>query len=144
MRCGRAFGFSVLFSLFLRTARPLDNQNHGNRFLETQCHFQLFSGQDETILAVETRDLDASSFLASSKLGCTTGLVFKLNPGPTGIRRIPAIVSSRDVNVNNNTAASTGVRRNIKNLIRITFCHNNPTPQRPLNFLLMELPVRTQ
>ena len=162
---------------------------------------------------METRDLDASSFLASSKLGCTTGLgkktcvllmippllldlwnynngmtcyyeisreyyillrhptfcrclsirrhkrhkrpcisysgssatfhplligdlVFKLNPGPTGIRRIPAIVSSRDVNVNNNTAASTGVCRNIKNLIRITCCHNNPTPQRPLNFCL--------
>ena len=35
-------------------------------------------------------------------------LVFKLNPGPTGIMRIPAIVSLRDVNVNNNTAASTG------------------------------------
>ena len=63
-------------------------------------------------------------------------LVFKLNPGPTGISRIPAIVSSRNDNVNQNTAASTGVRRNIKNLIRITCCRNNPTPLGPLDFCL--------
>ena len=63
-------------------------------------------------------------------------LVFKLNPGPTGIIRIPAIVSSRNDDVNNNTVASTCVRRNIKNLIKITCCHNNPIPLRPLNFCL--------
>lgn len=63
-------------------------------------------------------------------------LIFKLNPGPTGIRTIPVIVSSREVNVDNNTAASTGVRRNIKNLIRIICCHNNHTPPRRSNFCL--------
>ena len=49
-------------------------------------------------------------------------LIFKLNPGPTGIRTIPVIVSSRELNVNNNTAASTGVRRNIKNTQSTTTC----------------------
>ena len=210
MRCGCAFGLSVLFSLFFHTARPLDSQNCGNWFLKIQCRFQLFSNQDEGILAVEIRDLDASSFLASSKfysatrLGNKAGvllmippllldswnyndemnfyyeisrgyyfllchpkfrrcvnikrhkhpciyysgsnmtfhalligdLVFKLNPGPTGIIRIPAIVSSRNDDVNNNTVASTCVRRNIKNLVNITCCHNNPIPLRPLNFCL--------
>ena len=62
-------------------------------------------------------------------------LVFKLNPGPTRIIGIPAIVSSRKDDVNKNTVASTCVRRNIKNLIKIT-CHNNPTLLRPLNFCL--------
>ena len=47
-------------------------------------------------------------------------LVFKLNPGPTGIIRVPAIVSSRNDDVNNNTVALTCVRRNIKNLMKIT------------------------
>ena len=218
MRCGRAFGSSILFSLFLLIARPLNNQNHGNLFLKTQCHIQRSSGQDESILAVETLDLDVSSLLVSSKLDSTirlwsktrvllmippllsdsrnynngmthnyeisrecyvqlchptfrrclsirghkrhkrhkrrctyysgssatfhpllTGdLIFKLNPGPTEIRAIPVIVSSREVNVNNNnyTVASTGVRRNIKNLIRITCCHNNRTPPRLLKFCL--------
>ena len=71
-------------------------------------------------------------------------LVFKLNPGPTEIRRILAIVSSRDVNVNNNTAASTGVGRNIKNLIRITCCYINPIPLRPLNFCSWNFQSTTQ
>ena len=66
----------------------------------------------------------------------TGDLIFKLNPGPTGIRTIPVIVSSRKVNVNNNIATSTGVRRNIKNLIRITCCHNSRIPPRLLNFCL--------
>ena len=66
----------------------------------------------------------------------TGDLIFKLNPGPTEIRAIPVIVSSREVNVNNYTAASTGVRRNIKNLIRITCCHNNRTSPRLLKFCL--------
>ena len=60
MRCGRAFGLSVLFSLFFLTARPLDSQNGGNWFLKIQCRFQLSSGQDEGILAVEIRDLKLS------------------------------------------------------------------------------------
>ena len=63
-------------------------------------------------------------------------LCLNSNPGPTGIIRIPAIVSSRNDDVNNNTVASTCVRRNIKNLIKITCCHNNPIPLRPLNFCL--------
>ena len=62
--------------------------------------------------------------------------VFKLNPGPTGIIRIPAIVSSRNNDVKKNTVASTCVRPNIKNLIKITCCHNHPTPLRPLTFCL--------
>ena len=74
MRCGRAFGLSVLFSLFFLTARPLDSQNGGNWFLNIQCRFQLSSGQDEGILAVEIRDLDVSSFLTSGKFGSATRL----------------------------------------------------------------------
>ena len=191
----------LILSFFL-TARPLDSQNCGKWFLNIQCRFHLSSDQDEGILAVEIRDLDASSFLASSNFkacvplmiqpllldswhynngmnfyyeisrgyyfllrhpkfrSCLSikrrkrpciyysgssatfhplligDLVFKLNPGPTRIIRIPAIVSSRNDDVNKNTVASTCVRRNIKNLIKITYCHNNPTLLRPLNFCL--------
>ena len=74
MRCGCAFGLSVLFSLFSLTARLLDSQNCGNWFLKIQCRFQLSSDQDEGILAVEIRDLDALSFLASSKFHSATRL----------------------------------------------------------------------
>ena len=62
MRCGCASGLSVLLSLFFLTARPLDSQNCGKWFLKIQCRFHLSSDQDEGILAVEIRDLDASSF----------------------------------------------------------------------------------
>ena len=60
------------FLFFFLTARPLDSQNYGNWFLKIQCRFQLSSDQDEGILAVEIRDLDASSFLASSKFHSAT------------------------------------------------------------------------
>ena len=60
-----------LFHLFLLIVRPLNNQNHGNLFLKTRCHIQLSSGQDESILAVESQDLDDSSLLVSIKLDST-------------------------------------------------------------------------
>ena len=193
MRCGCASGLSVLFSLFFLTAPPLDSQNCGKWFLKIQCRFHLSSDQDEGILAAEIRDLDASSYLASSKFHSATrlgnkacvplmiqpllldswnynngmnfyyeisrryyfllrhpkfrsclsikrhkrpciyysgssgtfhplligDLVFKLNPSPTRIIRIAAIVSSRNDDVNKNTVASTCVRRNIKILSRL-------------------------